>query len=241
VNKPTNITKVVIDGDIIAYRCSISAQEYPFGECANRIDDMMDYCINQTVGFDLGTNHLTFLTGKDNFRNEVSKTYHYKGNRKDTEKPQHLEPARGYLVDKWGAEVINGREADDAIAETAYGTPNSVIVSVDKDFLTVPGWMYNFVKDTWTYSTEEMALEFFYTQILTGDTADNIVGLYRIGPKKAGQILDGWTTEKELFDKTLEAYKNSETLIGDPYERLLENARLLHLCRYEGEVWKPPE
>lgn len=237
----TNFNLALIDADIIAYRCSIATQDEPQSVCADKIDDFMNYCIEETVGFNMGTNYKAFLTGKDNYRYEIAKSHPYKGNRSDKEKPQHLSFARDFLVEAWGATVVDGCEADDAIATAAVSTKGSVMVSQDKDFNTVPGWKFNFVNGNWRYDTEESALEYFYGQVLTGDTADNIVGLYRVGPKKAEKILKGATDEVDLFERTLEAYKNSPTLVGDPYERLIENARLLHLQRRKDELWEPPK
>ncbi len=67
---------------------------------------------------------------------------------------------------------------------------------------------------------------------VTGDAADNIKGLYRVGPKKAEKILDGLVKEEDLWDAVLKAYD------GDR-ERVIENARLLGLRREEGELWQP--
>ena len=75
---------------------------------------------------------------------------------------------------------------------------------------------------------------FFYTQILTGDTADNIIGLYGIGPVKAKKILAGAETEQELFDRCVAQYD------GD-VDKVVQNARLLWLRRKEGQLWEPPE
>jgi 5'-3' exonuclease len=77
-------------------------------------------------------------------------------------------------------------------------------------------------------------IKFFYKQILMGDSADNIIGLYKVGPVKADKILDGIDTEVGLWDAVVKAYDGNE-------ERVLENARLLWLQRYHGEVWQPPK
>jgi 5'-3' exonuclease len=76
-------------------------------------------------------------------------------------------------------------------------------------------------------------MKFFYTQLLTGDTADNIKGVKGIGPKKADKILDGLVAEADLYKAVEEHY---ETL-----DELIENARLLWLRRFEGQMWEPPE
>lgn len=230
-----------VDADIVAYRAAFATQEKTPKDCEESVDDLMNFIINQTVSFQTETNLVGYLTGKDNFRYEIATTYHYKGNRKDKPKPVYLPHAREYLVENWNTTVVEGIEADDKLAMEASRVGDEyVIASIDKDFATVPGWKYNWTRDTFSYDTPEEALKFFYTQILTGDTADNIVGLHRIGPKKAEKILEGLSTEEELFEACLEAYKGSETLVGDPYDRIVENARLLHLQRYEGELWQPP-
>ena len=115
--------------------------------------------------------------------------------------------------------------------------------------MQLQGWNFNFVKNKWTYNTKKSGNKFFYTQILTGDSADNIKGIHRTGPVKAGKILEGLTTEQELYDACVQSYTVSgEALSVNPEdrydwatERVLENARLLWLRRYEGQMWGPPE
>ena len=74
---------------------------------------------------------------------------------------------------------------------------------------------------------------FFYEQILTGDRADNIVGLKGIGPVKAKRILADCDKEQDLWDAVVTAYDGDE-------ERVTENARLLWLRRQRNEIWVPP-
>ena len=236
VCKPKTVTKCIIDADIISYRAAAGTEGKSPRETEEKVDLLMEYIVGQTVVFPTDSNLECYLTGAGNFRFDVAKTAPYKGNRKDVPKPSNLPEARGYLQHKWGAIISEGEEADDLIAMAAtMGDPKStVICSIDKDFLTVPCWMFNFVKNTWVYSTDADARKYFYTQILTGDSADNIKGIFRVGPVKAGKILEGLTTEQELYDACVKAYE------GDT-ERVLENARLLWLRRYEGQWWEPPE
>jgi len=235
-SKPKTVTKCIIDADIISYRAAAGTEGKSPRETEEKVDLLMNYIVGETVVFPTDRNLECYLTGAGNFRFDVAKTAPYKGNRKDVPKPSNLPEARGYLQHKWGAIISEGEEADDLIAMAAtMGDPKStVICSIDKDFLTVPCWMFNFVKNTWVYSTDADARKYFYTQILTGDSADNIKGIFRVGPVKAGKILEGLTTEQELYDACVKAYE------GDT-ERVLENARLLWLRRYEGQWWEPPE
>ena len=176
--------------------------------------------------------HELFLTGKVNYRNDIAVTAPYKGNRKDVKKPIHLPLLREYLQTAWAASVSDGQEADDdiAIRATELGD-DCIIVSIDKDFMQVPGWHYNFVKKEKKYVTPEEGLRFFYKQILTGDNADNIKGIHRVGDVKATKMLADAKTEQELYACCVEA-------MGA--DRVLENARLLWLRRQPNQLWEPP-
>lgn len=232
--------KCGVDADIVAYRASCATQEKPFSECEDSIEGLMGYIVDQTVSFQTESNLSVYLTGKDNFRLSIAKTYPYKGTRK-SEKPKHLQDARDYLVEFWGAEITQGYEADDAlgIEATAYGE-DYIIASIDKDLLTIPGWHFNFVKGVHIHKEPLDSLKFFYQQCMTGDKVDNIIGLHRVGPVTADKALEGLTDEVDMFNAALDMYKE-KCVDGDPYERLVENAKLLHMLRYEDVLWEPPE
>lgn len=170
-----------------------------------------------------------YLTGDNNFREKVATTYPYKGTRTGR-KPIHYQAIRDFLVNRHGAVVVNGEEADDAMAMAQEEGPETVIASLDKDLMMVPGWHYDWVKDKLTWVDEMTGMKSFYTQLLTGDTVDNIVGLAGIGPKKAEKILDGCETEQELFEAAYCAY--CEHLGADADERMAENATLLWMKRH---------
>lgn len=226
--------KVLVDGDIVAYRAAFSTQDLFPEDARRKVDDLMLYILGETLVFHTPSDYEVFLTGKGNFRYDIAKAAPYKGNRKDVAKPIHLSLCRDYLVDKWGAIVSKGEEADDliAIAATEYG-PDTVVASIDKDMLQIPCKHFNFSTGAWSDVSEFEGLKFFYKQILTGDRADNIVGLYRIGPVKAEKMLEGCDDEEGLWDAVLKAYD------GD-LDRVVENARLLWLRRKEGQLWQPP-
>lgn len=220
----------LLDSDILCYRVGFATDE----ETENTAIETMAVFLEDLIMFDLVDcdGHELFLTGKSNFRHEIAVTAPYKGNRKDAKKPKHLPLLREYLQMAWGATVSEGEEADDVIAirATELGD-DSIIVSTDKDFNQVPGWHYNFVKRVKSYVTPEEGLRFFYKQILTGDAADNIKGLFRVGDVKATKMLADYKTEVELYQCCVEA-------LGK--ERVLENARLLWLRRKQNELWEPP-
>ena len=226
--------KVLVDGDIVAYRAAFSTQDLFPRDAESKVDDLMEHILGETLMFHSPNEYQVFLTGSGNFRHDIAKSHPYKGNRRDTPKPIHLPTTRARLVDNWGAIVSEGEEADDliGIAATKYG-PDTVVASIDKDMLQIPCRHFNFVNNVWSEVSEFEGTKFFYKQILTGDTADNIVGLFRVGPVKAEKILDGCQSEEEMWEAVVKAYD------GDT-ERVVENARLLWLRRKEGEIWHPP-
>jgi hypothetical protein len=227
--------KVLVDGDIVAYRAAFSTQDLFPQDAENKVDDLMGYILGETLMFPVPDDYDVYLTGSGNFRFDIAKSFPYKGNRSGVEKPIHLPVTRERLVSKWGATVSEGEEADDliAIAATYYGH-DTVVASIDKDMLQIPCKHFNFATGVWTTVTEFEGLRFFYKQILTGDRADNIMGLYRVGPVKAEKMLQDCKNEKSLWEAVLKAYD------GDK-ERVVENARLLWLRREKGEIWEPPK
>lgn len=238
-----HITKVFIDGDIVAYRVAAAADyannnpaksDVSVEEAQKSVDRIIENIVYECLAFPTRNDYEVFLTGKQNFRYDIAKAYPYKGNRQDKPKPQFLPLLREHMQSKWGAIVSEGEEADDLISKavTQEG-PTSCVASIDKDMLQLNCWHYNFVKDTWTFVDEFDGLFFFYQQILMGDSADNIVGLEGIGPKTAEKMLDPCTTERELYDTCVKAYGGDE-------ERVIENGRLLWLRREPEELWEPP-
>lgn len=229
----------VLDSDLIAYRisfaCKDESETHAKYSLNNYVSDILVRGVDKVYDGCFVDDWKLYLTGGSNYRFNIATTAVYKGNRV-APKPQHLPALRKHLVDEWGAIIVEGIEADDAVAThaTDLGYNNSVIVSVDKDLDQVPGWHYNFVKDIAYHITPEEGMYRFYKQILTGDSADNIIGLKGIGPVKADKILDECDTEVKLYNACVQAYDGNE-------ERVLENARLLWLRRYEGQMWEPPK
>jgi 5'-3' exonuclease len=214
--------KALIDADIVAYRVACTLQEDDAEDFVYaRAEDLVDQILVNTEA----TEYRLFLTGKNNFRYSIYPEY--KAHR-PKEKPFWLEKCREYLKANFNAEVIDGQEADDALGIAQ--TENTIICSIDKDLLMIPGQHYNFVKDEFITVTQDSGMRHFYMQCLTGDRSDNIKGIEGIGPKKAEKILYGCVTEQELFNAVREAYSNDE--------EFLMNGRVLWIRRKDNEDWK---
>ena len=226
---------ILIDGDIFAYRAAFSCEDQDVEDALDKVDDLIQWAIYSCIlEYDV-EDYQVFLTGNGNFRYDIAVTAEYKGNRKEVEKPQHLEAIRKHMVKNWEAIVSAGEEADDliGIAATEVGK-ESIVVSIDKDMLQIPCRHYNPNKKEFTVVSDFDGLKFFYTQILTGDRADNIVGLYGVGPKKAEKILADCKTEADMYEECLHQYGGEE-------DRVIENARLLWLRREPDQLWEPPK
>ena len=224
--------KLLIDGDVLAYHAVYSAEGNTIAGVVKKLKDLMESIFYACSPYNRAFEYTVYLTGKGNFRHEISDVY--KATR-PKEKPATLNLARQYLIDNYNAVVTDGQEADDGIAieATKLGYDNVIIVSVDKDFKQLPCLFYNYRKDEW-FKPDEIAAKYnFWKQVVMGDTVDNIKGLANWGQKKAEKLLDGLTTEEDMFKAVLSAYEGN-------VDELTKNARLVYLRRQEGEMWEPP-
>lgn len=194
-----------------------------------------------------------FIDGDGNFRNRVATIRPYKGTRSVHAKPLKYNDIREYLMKNWSPAVCHGQETDDdiALAQTSIAIEGgkSIIVSVDKDFLQVPGWHLN-PKKGFRRVSKRAGLLTQYTQCLTGDSVDNIGGCWLIGPAAAARILDGATSEEDLWRRTRHEYRESvancrgnDVLYGglSGEDAAIENMRLIFLRRLPLQQWQPPE
>lgn len=123
--------------------------------------------------------------------------------------------------------------------------PETVICSLDKDLRMIPGNHYSWeisgtTKGTHWVRPEEFVvvepfdgLRRFYTQILTGDSTDNIKGASGIGRVKAGRILADCRTEEALLEAT-RCYFSCD-------EELEMTGACLWIFRKPNDIWKIPK
>jgi hypothetical protein len=199
--------KALIDGDILLYAIGSFTNPHPFLKDANgdpllmpcSIEAIHGFCDDQlkkiTEGADCDE-YVVYVSGPDNFRKDIAKTHPYKFKRKDAEKPYHYQTVKDYLLTIEDTILTDGIEADDALANDQ--TTDTVICTIDKDLLMVPGLHYNWRKEEYYEVDYDTGLLWFMTQLLTGDwSTDSIIGCGHVvtktyGPKakKAGQTYD---------------------------------------------------
>lgn len=123
----------------------------------------------------------------------------YKGNRKGIHRPTYLIEAKAAIAEKYKGTIHEKIEADDAVVYLMRKYPEKYILcAVDKDVLNaVAGRHFNYYESgqynidmKWQETSVITAKLFPYRQALMGDKSDNIIGLERVGPKKASVIID---------------------------------------------------
>jgi DNA polymerase-1 len=172
----------------------------------------------------------------------------YKSHRGGTHKPILYHPLREYFTEEHAAVCYPRLEGDDTLVLMQHDSypGKTIIASVDKDLMTVPGTHFNWNKtERGVFEVSEReALDAFFNQVLTGDSSDGYPGCPKIGPVKAAALLKGWTTEEDAWDRIVKAYKKA----GQEERHALMNARCAHLLRpfqydefkHRVRLWQPP-
>ena len=205
-----NKNLILIDGDIIVYGIAFGCAEMSdWADVKNSISEYMEE-VTTNIGT---TKYIGFLQGSKNFRTTVATQAPYKGNRKSSSKPFWFNSVRDHLVEAYKFVIVDGMETDDAltILHKRLADLEPVIATVDKDLLQSPGRHYNFRTKELSFSTEYAGLDMLAEQIITGDSTDNIKGLYRVGPVKAQKILSAAETKGDFLPLALQAYLNYYT------------------------------
>ncbi len=164
------------------------------------------------------------LEDKPNFRISLANTKEYKGNRQ-SRKPFHYDNLRTWALSQYDTQIAWGIEADDLLSITHRLDPeNTIICSRDKDLRITPGNHFGLACGKQPqFGPQEIdqlgyleltskgikggGLKMFYSQLLTGDTVDNIPGVPRKGPSFAFKLLADLPTEEELFDAVTAVYE----------------------------------
>lgn len=178
-----------------------------------------------------------YLSGENNFRKKIPYPVEYKGGR--PEKPVRLPDIRKHLIERHGAIVTDGYEADDAIGIFAYANPGCVIASVDKDLRMLEGLHYHLDRKDFTSVNWLEATQFFYRQMLIGDRVDNVIGIPKVGEKTAEKFIDKLLQESDMDRVVREQYKKAYP--DKWYQMYRSTYDLLRILRSQEEYEKLKE
>ena len=225
------------------------------------------------LGFHDYQTHL-FMTadGAKNHRYDIAKQQPYKSSRKKPSRweyqigedgkgrfvpdpnslvalrPVHYAAIREYIGDQYSPTWVIEYEADDAMATFAEDCRTNkdefLLVHVDKDLNQIPGKHYNPITNELYDMNELQALQFFYRQMLTGDSVDDIKGVLQIGkkigfgPAMSHKFIDYLTTEEEMWNVIIKHYNEQYQDSGE--DVATETGQLLYLSKFIGDIWKNP-
>lgn len=152
-----------------------------------------------------------FVQGSNNFRRVLFKDY--KANRSKRDLPPLLGELRQLVVERCNAFVCNGADTDDFVACTwRYLTDKNhkvILAANDKDYKQLPCDYFDLYYNRFgeiTVISEEEAMRNLFTQMIAGDSADNIKGAKGSGPKRAEKIFEGAKTWNQYVFRTYREY-----------------------------------
>ncbi len=183
----------IVDADSITFIvCHQKKDEEPLTleKCKERTDQFLGSLFKVTES----THYILYLTVGQSFR--VKHYPEYKANRKGRELPQFFSEIKEYLITKYKAQYYHELEADDLCLITRnylkrkYPDAEIFISSPDKDMLNLEGTQYDYKHNVWKETPKEEDEWYFWTSMITGDTADNVKGIPKMGPKGAEELFE---------------------------------------------------
>jgi DNA polymerase-1 len=242
------VTTLLIDGDMLLYKASAGSESLVqwdhdwwilggnLGEAKDLVSTEIDSLLTR---FSAKQHYFTLSDQPTVFRHDIYPAY--KAGR--SRKPLVYGALREWAIETYNVVVRRKLEADDCMGILMTGPRSKkedmVIVSDDKDMLTIPGvhWRLGELITT----TEDEAFRLFLTQALTGDSTDGYNGCPGIGPVSANKLL-----EKQGFswETVVGAYRKQ----GLTEDDALLNARLARILHYTDwdtkaqtvRLWQPP-
>jgi 5'-3' exonuclease len=173
---------------------------------------------------------MVFCNGsKNNFRNQITDTY--KANR-TAKRPDILGSLHNLVKFSYDSVYGDGVETDDVVAtlwaeEVAKNGIDSVIImSIDKDYRQFPCWLYdyNYKSRELVKISEAEALNNFYSQMIVGDSADNIKVCKGYGKAYALKLFKESKSEFSLVSQTYRLYKK---VYGDEARNMFQQSKSL--------------
>jgi 5'-3' exonuclease len=223
----------LIDADSLLYFSSYGSEEDQLlseTKLSEKIYDILNI-IEQNYNLE---EYRIFVKGKNNFRYKIYPQY--KGKR--PQKHPIIDVLNQYLVENFGAIESHNAESDDyafSYSQHPKFKGRTIICSVDKDMLQIPGLHYDYQKNKFINISEEEGNYNLAIQMIMGDSADNVVGLKGYGPVKAKKLISIGMSRYQMIRIIYKEYlKNCES--PEKAKELLRlNYKLLKLHKMDIE------
>lgn len=229
---------ILIDADSLLYFSSYGSEEDQL-LCEVKLSEKI-YDILNIVGQSYNVErYYIFVKGKNNFRYKIFPAY--KKNR--PAKHPIIDILNQYLVDNFEAIESHNAESDDYVysySQLDEYKDRSIICSVDKDMLQIPGIHYDYQKNKYHHITEDQGKYNLAIQMIMGDAADGIQGLKGYGPVKAQKIIKIEMTNYQMIKAILKEYQKNCLDLKSAKEQVRLNYKLLKLQKVNVQI-KPIE
>lgn len=228
--------KVIVDADSLIY--ASAASNHTIEDALNHFNESLGYVLDILSNDIKPTNVLICNGSKNCFRTSVNSSYKLNRTQK---KPELLSELHELVKKEYNSYWGDGVETDDVVVTLwkdevdRNGIDSCVIVSNDKDYRQFPCWMF----DTYFRRLELSKIgEFeadlnFFTQMIVGDSADNVNYCKGYGKSYAKKIFENVSSRFGLLRKAyylyLKIYK------GEAKVKFLECYNLLKLRTDSGK------
>jgi DNA polymerase-1 len=243
-------TTLLIDADVLAFEAAVIAEEsiewkeemwtvhadmaLAKARVINRVEEFKDM---------MKTNSVTMcLTDRANFRRVLNPDY--KANRSKSRLPIILRQVKQWIIEELDGQMWANLEADDVISILATDKEmdeETIIISIDKDFKSVPGIFYDYNKGEYHHPTEEEADNYHLVQTIAGDHTDGYSGVPGIGVTRAERLLEkdgySWETVVKSYEKA--GLTENEALTNAWMARLLRADNYSFRTNTIKKLWTP--
>lgn len=231
--------KVIFDADSLIYASCFKKKddrEFPedlFETDVNVAFNKFEVSFERLLDFleeQVNVNEVVFCNGsKNNFRKDISATYKLNRTQK---RPEILPLLHDMVKLEYNSIYGDGVETDDVVATLwaeeveKNGIDSVVIMSLDKDYKQFPCWFYdyNYKKRELVKISEQEANENFYSQMIVGDSADNIKVCKGYGKVYAEKLFKDAKNKYSLMNRTYRLYKQ---VYGDDAKAMFNQAKSL--------------
>jgi DNA polymerase I len=224
---------VLIDADSLMYFSSYGSEEDQIlseTKLSEKIYDILNI-VGQSYNVE---KYYVFVKGSNNFRYKIFPAY--KKNR--PAKHPIIDVLNKYLVDNFGAIESHNAESDDyafSYSQLPEYKNRTIICSVDKDLLQIPGIHYDYQKNKFHHISEEDARYNLAIQMIMGDAADGILCLRGYGPKKAQALIEKGMSSYQYMKIILKEYQKNCLTAQEAKDQVRLNYKLLKLQKVDVE------
>jgi DNA polymerase-1 len=240
---------LLIDGDVVVYKTTAAVeQEIAWGddlwtlhsnpdEAKRIIEEQLEVWKSKLSATDV----VVAFSDSHNFRKDIYPPY--KSSRSGKRKHLAYKDVKQWMIDRWASYQRPGLEGDDILGILSTSDKiirgQKIIISVDKDFKTIPGYSFNPDKDTIPLFVDRRLADYMHLyQTLTGDATDGYPGLPGCGPKGAEKVLEEPTWEAVVAAYAKRGLTEDDALIQARCARILR-AEDYDFKNKEVKLWSP--